>query len=87
MTGEQAIQEITDKLIEFYRPVRIYLFGLVARADFNEDSDLDFLVVVPDNIPKKSCGPARSCQRFRQSDSGRTSSPGAGQISINGRSG
>jgi hypothetical protein len=44
MTREQAIQEITRKLIQ---PVRIYLFGLIARADFNEDSDLDLLVVVP----------------------------------------
>lgn len=51
MTRDEAIQEITRRLIEFYKPVRIYLFGSVARGDFNEDSDLDFLVVVPDNVP------------------------------------
>ena len=50
MTREEAIWEITRKLVEFYSPVRIYLFGSAARGDFNEYSDLDFLVVVPDDI-------------------------------------
>ena len=53
MTREEAIQEITRKLVEFYRPVRIYLFGSVARGDDDADSDLDFMVVVPDDIPEE----------------------------------
>ena len=57
MTREEAIQEITRKLIEFYSPVRIYLFGSAARGDFNEDSDLDFLVVVPDDIAEDKLRP------------------------------
>ena len=53
MTREQAIAEITRRLVEFYQPDRIYLFGSVARGDDGPDSDLDFLVVVPDYAPPK----------------------------------
>jgi hypothetical protein len=49
MTRDQAIAEITRRLVDVYRPVRIYLFGSVARGDDGPDSDLDFLVVVPDD--------------------------------------
>lgn len=51
MTREEAIAEITRRLVDYYQPVRIYLFGSVARGDDDPDSDLDFLVVVPDDIP------------------------------------
>ena len=47
---DEAIAEITRRLIEFYHPLRIYLFGSEARGDAGPDSDLDFLVVVPDDI-------------------------------------
>ena len=32
MTKQETIDEITRRLVDFYRPVRIYLFGSVARA-------------------------------------------------------
>lgn len=51
MTRAKAIAEITRKLVEYYRPERIYLFGSVARGDDGPDSDLDFCVVVPDDVP------------------------------------
>ncbi len=51
MTRDEAITEITRRLVEYYRPVRIYLFGSVARGEDGPDSDLDFLVVVPDEVP------------------------------------
>jgi hypothetical protein len=51
MTREQAIAAITDRLVEYYRPERIYLFGSEARGDAGPDSDLDFCVVVPDDAP------------------------------------
>jgi len=51
MTRDEAIAEITKRLVEFYRPVRIYLFGSVARGDDGPDSDLDFMVVIPDDAP------------------------------------
>jgi predicted nucleotidyltransferase len=49
MTQEQAVAEITRRLVEFYHPERIYLFGSTARGDGGPDSDLDFCVVLPDN--------------------------------------
>jgi predicted nucleotidyltransferase len=51
MTQEQSIAEITSRLVEFYRPERIYLFGSAARCDSGPDSDLDFCVVLPDDAP------------------------------------
>jgi predicted nucleotidyltransferase len=52
LTKEEAIEEMTRRLVEFYRPVRIYLFGSEARGEAGPDSDLDFLVVVPDDAPE-----------------------------------
>jgi uncharacterized protein len=51
MTRDEAIAEITRRLVEACKPVRVYLFGSVARGDDGPDSDLDFLVVVPDDAP------------------------------------
>ena len=51
MTREEVIREITRRLVEFYRPERIYLFGSAARGDWGPDSDLDFCVIVPDDAP------------------------------------
>ncbi len=48
MTRDESIAEITQRLVEFYHPVRVYLFGSVARGDDGPDSDLDFCVVLPD---------------------------------------
>ena len=65
MTREEAIAGITHKLIEFYHPIRIYLFGSAARHDDGPDSDLDFLVVVPDEVPEEKLrsGEARRAVR------------------------
>ena len=52
LTKEEVIEEMTRRLVEFYRPVRIYLFGSEARGEAGPDSDLDFLVVVPDDTPE-----------------------------------
>jgi predicted nucleotidyltransferase len=40
MTREEAIQEITRRLVEFYHPERIYLFGSAARGDYGPDSGI-----------------------------------------------
>jgi predicted nucleotidyltransferase len=52
MTKQEMIEEITRRLVEFYRPVRIYLFGSEARGEAGADSDLDFCVVLPDDAPE-----------------------------------
>ena len=54
LTKQEAIEEITRRLVEFYRPYRIYLFGSEARGEAGPDSDLDFLVVVPDDTPEST---------------------------------
>ena len=51
MTSEQTIEEITRRLVDYYHPERIYLFGSAARGDGGPDSDLDFCVVLPDDAP------------------------------------
>ena len=53
MTRDQAIQEITRRLVAHYHPERIYLFGSAARGDDGADSDLDLCVVLPDDAPEK----------------------------------
>ncbi len=52
-TKQETIEEITRRLVEFYQPDRVYLFGSEARGESGPDSDLDFLVVVPDDAPKE----------------------------------
>ena len=49
MTQDQAIAEITRRLVDYCHPERIYLFGSAARGDGGPDSDLDFCVVLPDD--------------------------------------
>jgi predicted nucleotidyltransferase len=52
VTKQETIEEITRRLVEFYQPVRIYLFGSEARGEAGSDSDLDFCVVLPDDAPE-----------------------------------
>ncbi|HVF61832.1 MAG TPA: nucleotidyltransferase domain-containing protein [Thermoanaerobaculia bacterium] len=44
-----ALAEIVSRLVDAYRPERIYLFGSRARGEEDADSDYDLLVVVPDD--------------------------------------
>ena len=53
MNREDIVREITRRLVEFYRPERIYLFGSAARGDSGPDSDLDFCIVLPDDAPEE----------------------------------
>lgn len=52
MSRDETIAEITRRLVEFYQPVQVYLFGSAARAEAGADSDLDFCVVLPDDAPE-----------------------------------
>lgn len=42
--------DAVHRLVEALHPERIYLFGSRARGDARQDSDYDFLVVVPDDV-------------------------------------
>jgi len=48
---DPILGEAVCRLVEAYRPERIYLFGSVARGDAGPDSDYDILVVVKDDAP------------------------------------
>ncbi|MGB7762753.1 MAG: nucleotidyltransferase domain-containing protein [Bryobacteraceae bacterium] len=47
--NDTVLSEVVRRLVEAYRPERIYLFGSVARGDAGPDSDYDIMVVVPDD--------------------------------------
>ena len=51
LAGDPILAEIVRRLVEAYRPERIYLFGSMARGDAGPDSDYDLLVVMPDDAP------------------------------------
>lgn len=46
MIDQQKINEAVDCLVSVYSPLAIYLFGSYAWGNPNENSDLDFLVIV-----------------------------------------
>jgi len=50
---DPVVAEIVRRLVELYRPERIYLFGSSARGTAGPDSDYDFMVVVPDDTPRE----------------------------------
>jgi predicted nucleotidyltransferase len=49
--NDRVLQEVVRRLVDTYRPDRIYLFGSHARGEASEHSDYDLLVVVPDATP------------------------------------
>jgi len=50
-----SLREMVRRLVEVYAPVRIYLFGSVAREQATVDSDYDLMVVVPDEAAGERC--------------------------------
>lgn len=44
---EGILDEATQRLVEAAHPEKIILFGSYARGDFDKDSDLDLLVILP----------------------------------------
>lgn len=50
---ESRLPEVVGRLVAAYHPERIYLFGSTARGEAGSDSDLDLLVVVPDDAPEE----------------------------------
>lgn len=44
-------QTLIDAIVRTYAPRRVVLFGSRARGTANEDSDLDLLVVLDDDVP------------------------------------
>ena len=49
--SKSKIQESVKLLADAYQPLAIYLFGSYAWGQPQEESDLDFLVILNDDIP------------------------------------
>jgi len=47
--GTPIFLEVLQRLISAYAPERIYLFGSTGRGATQADSDIDLMIVVPDN--------------------------------------
>jgi len=50
-SNDPRLAEAVRRLVAAYDPLRVYLFGSVARGDAGADSDYDLLLVVPDEAP------------------------------------
>lgn len=49
-----VLDEVVRRLVELYRPERVFLFGSVARGEAGADSDYDLMVIVPDDaLPER----------------------------------
>jgi predicted nucleotidyltransferase len=47
VANDPILDEIVKRLMQTFRPQRIYLFGSTARGDAGGDSDYDLMVVIP----------------------------------------
>jgi uncharacterized protein len=47
--SKNKMQEAVKRLVETYQPLTIYLFGSYAWGKPNEESDLDFMIVVEED--------------------------------------
>ena len=53
MNNQSAVDNLVEKIVAAVHPLKIILFGSAARGDFLEDSDLDFLVVMPAGVHRR----------------------------------
>ena len=47
----ELVDQIVQKIVEGYAPQKIILFGSYGCGEANEDSDLDFLVIMDTTLP------------------------------------
>ena len=51
MVSNQDIDKVVLRIIEFYQPEKVILFGSYAIGNADENSDLDFLLIKETNEP------------------------------------
>ncbi|MBI3534091.1 MAG: nucleotidyltransferase domain-containing protein [Deltaproteobacteria bacterium] len=44
---DSVLNQIVNQLIKEFHPEKVYLFGSRSRGDFNSDSDIDLMLIVP----------------------------------------
>ncbi len=52
----REVKEIVDIIVETIHPLRVLVFGSVARGTTGPDSDVDLLVVVPNGSHRRKTG-------------------------------
>jgi predicted nucleotidyltransferase len=65
-----VLPEILRRLVDAYRPVRVYLFGSEARGDAGDDSDLDLAVIVRDDASASQTAPTAAAEALWGLDRG-----------------
>ena len=58
----KAVQRLVAQIIDLAHPLRVILFGSAARGDSKAGSDLDLLVVVPENTPRRRLAQELYCR-------------------------
>ena len=53
---DAKLREVIARLVDAYRPERIYLFGSLARGEAGPDSDYDLMLIVPDDAAPERRG-------------------------------
>ncbi len=53
LATEEAVRELVNRIVERVHPLRIILFGSVARGQSSDQSDVDLLVVMPEGAQKR----------------------------------
>lgn len=48
MNIKKEVENITEQIINKYKPEKVIIFGSFARNEFNKDSDIDFLIIKKD---------------------------------------
>ena len=51
MIGAGDLKRIVERIVALCDPHTVHLFGSYARGDMQEESDLDFIVVKPTQLP------------------------------------
>ncbi len=64
MSREDMVREIVGRLVDYFHPERIYLIGSAARGEDRPGSDLDFLVLLPDESPRELLLSGREYERL-----------------------
>jgi len=52
-TNFSAVQQLTENIIQLVHPLRIILFGSIARGESNATIDIDVLVVMPEGTHRR----------------------------------
>ena len=61
-SATKAVQELVAQIVDLAHPLRVILFGSAARGDWKKGSDLDLLIVVPENTPRRRLAQELYCR-------------------------